>query len=115
MENKEELQWNKMMDLWVQEKLESPYLELIEYVNGVSGEGHYCHFDNVSDHKDLKQYVDVLVQILPEILKENLIQAYDAYTIDEDEEVLNHCDDVYYDNEEIVNHILKEHAMKIEL
>lgn len=123
MENlsKEDLQWNKMMDLWVDEKLESPYLELIEYLNGINGEGHFCHFDNVNDNGDLKKYVTTLMTILPEPLKSNIELAYKTYKInldnmtDENEEILNNCDKIYYENENLVNDILTKRASKIEL
>ena len=119
--SKADLQWNKMMDLWVEEKLESPYLELIEYFNGINGEGHFCHFDNVSDNKDLKKYVTTLTTILPEPLKSNIELAYKTYKInpddisDENEEILNNCDSVYYKNEELINEILRKRASKIKL
>lgn len=123
MENlsKVDLQWNKMMDLWVDEKLESPYLELIEYLNGINGEGHFCHFDNVNDNGDLKEYVTTLMTILPEPLKSNIKLAYKTYKInsddisDENEEILKNCDKIYYENENLVNNILIKRASKIEL
>ena len=119
--SKEDLQWNKMMDLWVEEKLESPYLELIEYLSGINGEGHFCHFDNVSDNGNLKKYVATLMTILPQPLKSNIELAYKTYKInpddmsDENNEILNNCDDIYYENEELINEILRERASKIKL
>lgn len=123
MENlsKSDLQWNRMMDLWVEEKLESPYSELIEYLNGINGEGHFCHFDNMSDNGDLKEYVKTLMTILPEPLKNNLELAYKTYIInpdnisDKDEEILNNCDSVYYENEELINEILRKRASEVKL
>ena len=117
----EDLKWNKMMDLWVDEKLESPYSELIEYSNGIEGEGHFCHFDNVGGNKDLKEYVDTLMTILPNPLKDNVKRAYEAYIVnpddisDEDNDTLDSCDDVYYENESLVNEILVKRASEIEV
>ena len=87
MENlsKAGLQWNKMLDLWVEKKLESPYSELIEYSGGINGEGHYMHFDNVSGTEDLKVYVATLMTILPEPLKSNIELAYKTYIINPDD------------------------------
>ena len=119
--SQEDLQWNKMLDLWVEEKLESPYSELIEYLNGINGEGHFCHFDNVSDNGNLRKYVKTLMNILPEPLKSNILLAYKAYMVnpddvsDENNEILNNCDNVYYENEELVNEILRKRASKIKL
>ena len=123
MENltKADLQWNKMMDLWTEEKLESPYSELIEYLNGINGEGHFCHFDNVNDNGNLKDYVTTLMTILPEPLKSTIELAYKTYEInpddisEENEEILNNCDSVYYGNEELVNEILRKRASEVKL
>lgn len=117
----EDMKWNKMLDLWVNCEIESPYYELIDYLNGVNNGGHHCHFDNTSDNRDLKEYVDNLVVVLPEPLKSNLFLAYTTYSknpddlSDDDSEILSNCDRVYYKNEELVNNILKDRASKIEL
>lgn len=123
MENlsKAGLQWNKMLDLWVEKKLESPYSELIEYSGGINGEGHYMHFDNVSGTEDLKVYVATLMTILPEPLKSNVELAYKTYKInpddmdDENVAILDNCDHIYYKNEELIDEILKKRASKVKL
>ncbi len=62
-----------------------------------------------------------LETILPSKLRETLEKAYKAYlTLGEKddekaEEILEQCDDLFYENEEEINHILKEYAAKIEL
>lgn len=115
----EDLKWNKMWDLWCNEEIEPPYRELMDYLSGVNNGGHHCHLDNVSDNTDLKEYIDALKSILPEPLKSNVIRAYSAYIKnpddlrDEDVKILEECDDVYYDNEEMINKILKDRANKI--
>ena len=75
----EDLKWNKMCDLWVKGEIETPYYELIEYLNGVNNGGHHCHLDNINGNEDLKKYVEVLTEILPEPLKSNIILAYNTY------------------------------------
>ena len=118
---KEDLQWNKMWELWGDGKIESPYQELMEYFNGINNSGHYMHFDNIAGNQDLKTYIDALTTILPQPLKENVELAYRTYMMnpddvsDEDNEILDQCDDVYYTNEYIMNNILKERASKIDL
>lgn len=117
----EDLQWNALIDLWNEGELESPYLELVEYLNGVNGEGHFCHFDNISGSVDLKKYVSALETILPEPLKSNIRRAYNAYSTnpddidDENAKILEDCDEVYYKNEELVNKILMKRASKIKV
>ena len=110
--SKEDLKWNMMWDLWVNGNIESPYTELMEYLNGVNNGGHNCHLDNINGNSDLKTYIDVLTQILPQPLKDNLLLAYNTYIknpddlSDEDVDILDKCDDVYYKNEELINNIV---------
>lgn len=117
----EDLKWNKMWDLWSEGEIESPYYELMDYLSGVNNGGHHCHLDNTNESVNLKDYVDTLTLILPEPLKSNILRAYSTYIknpddlSDEDVEVLDECDSVYYSNEEHINNILKERASKIEL
>ncbi len=119
--SQESLQWNKMWDLWAEGKIESPYGELMEYLNGINDGGHFCHFDNVSSNANLKEYVNALSQILPEPLKSNVTAAYKAYIINpdditsENEQILEDCDHIYYANESLINQILTARASKIEL
>ena len=62
-----------------------------------------------------------LETILPSQLRETLEKAYEAYLALEEnddekaEEILEQCDDLFYENEEEINHILEEYAAKIEL
>lgn len=118
---KDDLQWNKMWDLWVEEKLESPYEELMNYYNEINNGGHLQFFDNVSDNHDLDEYVKNLLTILPNEMKENFDVAYKTYLInpeeisDENNEILDRCDSFYYENEKFVMDILKERASKINL
>ena len=113
--------WNKMWDMWVEGEIESPYKELMEYLNGVNNGGHYCHFDNVSGNNDLKEYVDNLTKILPDVLRDNVLTAYNTYIAnpddmsDEDNDILDKCDSIYFEHEELVNDILKARAELVEL
>lgn len=59
---------------------------------------------------------------MPEILKDNFKEAYNAYLVlykDEDNEEaqvkLDECDDIFYQNESEINKILEEYASRIEL
>ena len=118
---KEARQWNKMWDMWVDGNIESPYYELMEYLNGVNNGGHCCHFDNIMGNDDLGEYVKNLESILPEPLKSNVTRAYNAFIInpddisDENNNILDECDKVYFDNEELVNSILKDKASTIDV
>ena len=120
--NKEQLQWNKMWDLWVEEKADSPYAELMTYQSEINTGGHDQYFLNVKNTSDLEKEISALEQILSAELKDNLRKAYQAYLAleenedDEDaEETLEECDDVFYEYEEEINKALEEYASKIEL
>ncbi len=116
----EELQWNKMWDLWVEEEAASPYAELMTYESEINNGGHMQFFDNVSNTDDLPQTISILYTVLSGALKQNLENAYRAYSEhqeDEDtlDEILNECDNVFYENESEVEEILKEYAKTIKL
>ena len=118
----EQLKWNKMWELWTEEKAVSPYAELMTYQSEINNGGHSQYFTNVENTGDLSKEMSVLEQILSKKLRDNLNRAYKAYLTleekDEDEEAeaaLEQCDDVFYENEEEINHLLEEYAGKIEL
>lgn len=120
--SEENLKENKMWDLWVEQKAESPYAELMTYQSEVNNGGHLQYFDNVKNTGDLQKELSVLEQILPQDLKENLKEAYKAYLILEEneddetvDEILDGCDNRFDDKQEDINVILKEYASKIEL
>ena len=110
---------NKIWDLWAEGKAKTPYAELMTYQGEINNGGHSQFFLNVSNTGDLPGIVEVLLGVLPEPLKSNLSRAYDSYlsTADadeEDEELLDECDNVFYDNEEKINALLDEYALSLE-
>ncbi|MCD8040465.1 MAG: DMP19 family protein [Clostridia bacterium] len=116
-----ELKWNKMWELWTEERTDSLYSELMTYQSEVNNGGHAQYFDNVSGIKDLQSEMLTLKTILPPKLASVLEQAYAAYLTLEDhddtpaEEILSKCDSVFYEQEEEINRILAEYASQIEL
>ncbi len=118
----EQLKWNKMWELWTEEKAESPYAELMTYQSEINNGGHNQYFANIENTGDLQKELTALEQILSEKLGANLKKAYKAYLVlkeqEEDvkaEETLEQCDDVFYENEEQINCALEGYASKIEL
>lgn len=121
----EQLKMNKLSDLLMEGKLESPYKEIMEYQGEVDNGGHDQYFFNIENTGDLKKHMETLYTILPEKLLENLKSAHRAYLVtevnDEGEEydaaveVMEGCDDVFYENEAEINSILEERASRIEL
>ena len=118
----EQRKWNKMWDLWTEGKAASPYRELMIYQSEINNGGHDQYFTNVENTGDLQKEMSALETILSAELKTNLKKAYKAYLALEEneddekaEETLAQCDDVFYENEEEINHALEEYAAKIEL
>jgi len=117
----EQLKWNKMWELWTEEKTKSPYTELMTYQSEINNGGHSQYFCNVDNVSDLKKEMSALEEILTPLLRENLQKAYKADLIleekedEEVEEILDQCDDVFYENEEQINRILQEYANTLEI
>jgi len=117
----EQLKWNKMWELWTEEKTKSPYTELMTYQSEINNGGHSQYFCNVDNVSDLKKEMSALEEILTPLLRENLQKAYKAELIleekedEEAEEILDQCDDVFYGNEEQINRILQEYANTLEI
>ena len=119
---KEQLKWNKMWELWTEERVKSPYAELMNYQSEINNGGHSQYFCNVENVSDLQKEMSELQIILTPILSENLKKAYKAYLILEEneedenaEEILEQCDDIVYENEEQINHLLEEYANELEI
>ena len=117
----ETLRWNKMWDMWADEQIESPYHDLMTYQSEVNNGGHSQFFFNVENTGDVDAVVKENLSILPEVHKRNLEEAYSAYKkysdVDDDkmDEILDNCDHVFYENEELINEILEKRAESIEL
>ncbi|MBQ8746512.1 MAG: DUF4375 domain-containing protein [Clostridia bacterium] len=117
----EQRKWNKMWELWTEEKADSPYAQLMTYQSEINNGGHDQYFTNVENTADLQNEMSILEKILPVIHKDNLRKAYKAYLVLEEredelaEKTLERCDDVFYENEAELNDILEEYAKTIEL
>ena len=118
----EQKKFNKMWDLWEREQVDSPYLELMTYYSEINNGGHYQYFTNIENRCDLKKELSNLEMILSKKMKSNLQKSYKAYLKlkekeddEEIEEIIENCDNIFYENEEEINKILKEYAFKIEL
>ena len=127
MRNKVELsdeqkKWNKMWDLWVEGRADSPYAELMTYQSEVSNGGHDQYFFNIGNTGNLQKEMTTLETVLPPKLQRNLRDAYNAYLMLANEKsekkaetILEQCDNEFYKDEEDINRILREYASQIEL
>lgn len=114
--------WNRMWDLWADGEIESPYNELMTYQSEVNNGGHHQYFLNTENNGDVRKDIETLYTILPGVLKDNIQSAFKAYieleqdkNIEKNEEILEKCDDVFYENEEMINSILESYCKKIEI
>ncbi len=116
-----EQKWNLMWDLWAEGKAISPYAQMMEYESEVNNGGHSQYFFNVANCGDLKQDVDILLTALPEPLCGNLKRGYDAFAAldeidsDENDDLFDECDSVFYDHEQLLIEMLEEYAQTLTL
>ena len=120
-QNEAERKWNHMWDLWVAGEAASPYAQLMEYESEVNNGGHSQYFFNVANCGDLKAEVETILPVLPEPLRENLERGYDAFAAqndicdDENDELFEECDQVFYANEQLLTRILEKYANSLTL
>lgn len=77
----EQKKWNRMWDLWVEGRADSPYAELMTYQGEINNGGHVQYFFNIENTDDLQRNMAVLETVLPAKLQENLRKAYNACII----------------------------------
>ena len=118
----EQRKWDKMWDLWFEEKIDAPYSQLMRYQSEINNGGHDQYFINVDNTTGLHEELPVLESILPALHKENLHKAYKAYLVLEEKEddeqaaeILAQCDNFFYEKETVINDILAEYAKTLEL
>ena len=113
---------NRMWDLWAEGEIESPYNELMTYQSEVNNGGHHQYFLNTENNGDVRKDIDALCTILSSVLTENIQTAFKSYVeleqdknIEANEEILEQCDDVFYENEEMINGILERFCKEAEI
>ena len=117
----EQQKWNIMWEMWSEGKINSPYKELMTYQSEINNGGHDQYFLNVENIGDVQKEMSALKTILSEELIDNLEKAYKAYLLLEEkedekaEDIMEQCDDKFYENEEEINCLLEEYATKIKL
>lgn len=114
--------WNRMWDLWAEGEIESPYNELMTYQSEVNNGGHHQYFLNTENNGDIRKEIEALCSILPNVHKDNIHIAFKAYieleqdkNIEKNEEIIESCDDVFFENEEMINGILESYCKDIEI
>lgn len=113
---------NRMWDLQAEGEIESPYNELMTYQSEVNNGGHHQYFLNTENNGDVRKDIEASCTILPGVLTDNIQVAFKAYieleqdkNIEANEEILEQCDDVFYENEEMINGILERFCKEAEI
>lgn len=116
-----EQKWDRMIELWGQGNLESPYAELLEYDSEVNNGGHSQYFFNVANCGDLHAAVTTILAMLPPVHCDNLKRGYDAFSAqndicdDDNEDLFDACDNVFYEHEQSILDILETYASNLDL
>lgn len=107
---------NQMWELWANGKLKMPCAKLMTYESEVNNGGHSQYFFNIANTGNLAEEVAAVLSMLPEPLRENLNRGYAAFAAqkdisdDDNEELFEECDDVFYEHEQLLIDIIYEFA-----
>lgn len=107
---------NDLWALWEEGKLPSPYAQLMTYQSEINNGGHSQYFFNTANSGDLQAEVTAVLSLLPEPLRSNLQQAYEAFAAQADiaddvnDALFERCDEVFYAHEQLVNSLLEAYA-----
>ena len=110
---------DRMWQLWEIGDLKDPCAKLMTYESEVDNGGHSQYFYNIANSGDLAAEVEAVLSMLPEPLRENLNRGYTAFAAQEDicdddnEELFEECDDVFYEHEQLLIDILYESAKSL--
>ena len=116
-----ERKWNKMWMLWMNDKLESPYQEILTYENEVRNGSHLQYFNWIQEHEDFEKIIDVVsLNLEGTVLEPIFSKAYTAYLeLDQNEEDANQillaCDASFGDERDNIEKYLETIASKIQL
>lgn len=90
----------------------------MQYDAEVNNGGHAQYFDHVDNCGDLRSAVEKVLAILPNPLRDNLKKAYDSFvalegSCDDEEDPFAECDDVFYNNEQLLLNLLNAYASSL--
>lgn len=112
----EEERLDRLWELWEIGDLKAPCAQLMTYEAEVNNGGHGQYFFNIANTGDLKTEIDIILPMLPQLLRENLERGYRAFIGQDDisddvnEELFEECDSVFYENKRLLIDVLKSCA-----
>ena len=71
----EQQKWNKMWELWVNGRADSPYAELMTYQSEINNGGHSQYFYNIDNTDDLQREITILKNVLSEIYRMHIMHT----------------------------------------
>ena len=113
----EKLDW--LWTIWEKGRGQAPWAQLMKYESEVNNGGHSQYFFNLANQGKLDEAVEVILPVLPEVLRDNLNRGYQAFAaqeeIDDDcnEDLFDECDGVFYENEGLLIEVLKGYAQDV--
>ena len=110
---------DRLWELWEMGDLKDPCAVLMTYESEVNNGGHSQYFFNIANNGDLAAEVEAVLSLLPEPLRKNLNRGYAAFAAqadisdDDNEDLFEECDAVFYENEHLLIDILQETANRL--
>lgn len=110
---------DRLWELWEIGDLKDPCAALMTYESEVNNGGHSQYFFNIANNGDLAAEVEAVLPLLPEPLRKNLNRGYAAFAAqadisdDDNEDLFEECDAVFYENEHLLIDILQETANRL--
>ena len=110
---------DRLWELWEMGDLKDPCAALMTYESEVNNGGHSQYFFNIANTGDLAAEVEAVLPLLPEPLRQNLNRGYAAFAAqadisdDDNEDLFEECDAVFYENEHLLIDILQETANRL--
>lgn len=107
--NKEEI-LKQIWDRWIKNQTQSPLTELLTVVSNLGACGHADFFDFCNENENIANALEVAFPLLPEVIKNNFLKASEYYKSNpemrDDEEFLERYDNVFYDNEGLIDEVI---------
>ena len=116
-----EEKWYKMWQLWMNDRLESPYQEILTYENEVRNGSHLQYFNWIQEHEDFEKTINIVsLNLEGTVLKPIFDKAYKAYQeLGENQsragEILRICDTTFAEQGDAIEEYLETIAAKIYL
>lgn len=117
----EQLKMEYLWEQWRLEEVPEPYNTIMTYYKEIKKEGHTRFFLNIAFCGEVEKAVEKIGALLPEILRDNLKNAYSHYVVlvneenEETEKKIAECDKIFDENEQLLLDMIQEYADTLEV